>query len=222
MVADSSAGQLVGLNYRDLRNAHRGETIWVVGSGRTLQYVSPRFFDDKQTVCVNYAGVVHGLRRFWSVSNHHDDAQAIAEARPGLPVITSQVEQVPSGDSTGVPATASNILRVPTIDQPYGAFTTEQHWPNDPYLFTVGPTSLHLAIRWAWFLGAAHIVLVGADCGDIDGEGRIADYPPGLLPYAVWESTLRDIAGRLRQEGVGVHSLNPWVSLALEGHTFQQ
>lgn len=204
------------------RNAHAGQTVWVIGSGRTLTYVSPRFFDDKPTVCVNYAGLVHGLRAFYSVSNHHDDAQAIAVAKPGLPVITTEVEQVPAQDSTGVQATAWNVVRVPSISQPYGAFTTQHHWPDDPNLFAIGPTSLHLALRWAWFLGAAHIVLVGADCGELDGQARIDNYPPGHLPFSVWESTLRDIADRLRRDGISVHSLNPWVSLALEGHTFRQ
>ena len=212
----------MGLSHRDFRNLHAGETLWVVGSGRTLSHVSPRFFDDKVTVCVNFAGIVHGLRSFTSVSNHHDDAQAIAEAKPGLMVVTTETEQVPDKDSTGVPATAHNIVKVPSIDQPYAAFTTEDHWPDDPELFAVGPTSLHLALRWAWYVGAAHIVLVGVDCGEIDGQSRVDDYPPGHLHYDLWERTLRDIADRLRRDGVSVHSLNPWVSLALEDHTFRQ
>ena len=212
----------MGLTYRDYRDAALGETVWVVGSGRTLGFISPRFFDDKVTVCVNFAGIVHGLRRFTSVSNHHDDAQAIAVAKPGLTVVTTETEQVPSKDSTGVQATASNIVKVPSIDQPYGAFTAAEHWPDDPNLFAVGPTSLHLALRWAWYIGAAHIVLVGVDCGEIDGQARVEDYPPGHLHFELWERTLREIADRLREDGIGVHSLNPWVSLALEGHTFRQ
>lgn len=208
--------------FRAYRNAHAGETLWVVGSGATAGYVPSRFFDDKTVVAVNYAGTVLGLRRFYSVSNHHDDAQTIATTRPGLPVITSEVEQVPAGDSTGVTADATNIVKVPTITQPFASFDTRKHWPTDPDLFTVGPTSLHMALRWAWYLGAAHIVLVGADCGDLDGAARINDYPPGHLHFELWERTLRDIAGRLRADGVSITSLNPFVTLALEGHTFQQ
>ena len=208
--------------YRAYRNAHAGETVWVVGSGRTAQFVSPRFFDDKTVVAVNYGGTVLGLRRFYSVSNHHDDAQAVAVARPGMPVITSEREMVPPQDSTGVQATAANIVRVPTIEQPYDRFNTAEHWPTDPDLFAIGPTSTHLAMRWAQYLGAAHIVLVGVDCGALDGEGRVADYPPGHLHYRMWESMLRDIAQRLRADGVSVTSLNPFVTLALEGHTFTQ
>lgn len=211
-----------GRDFRAYRNTHQGATIWVVGSGRTASYIQPTFFDNKVVVAVNFAGTVLGLHRFYTVSNHHDDAQAVALANGNQPVITTEVEQVPSQDSTGVPATADNIVRVPSIDQPYSGFTTALHWPDDPDLFTVGPTSLHLAMRWAWYLGAAHIVLVGADCGTLDGAGRVDDYPPGHLHFGMWESMLRDIADRLRKDGIGVHSLNPFVTLALEGHTFSQ
>lgn len=211
-----------GNNFRAYRDVHRGETAWVLGSGRTLEYVDARFFDDKLVVAVNFAGLVKGVRRYYTVSNHHDDAQAIAERCGGQPVITTEVEQVPPGDSTGVPATEPNIVKVPSIDQPFSEFTTARHWPDDPNLFAVGPTSLHLAMRWAWYIGARHIVIAGADCGTLDGAGRMEDYPPGHLHFGMWEGMLRDIADRLRKDGVSVHSLNPFVSLALEGHTFSQ
>jgi hypothetical protein len=217
----------VGLNHRVLRNVNRGQTAWVVGSGRTTTYLPQDFLADKWVVAVNHAGPILGLGDYITVTNHHDEAQSLAEMRPDLLVVTSEVEQVPAKDSTGVPATAANIIKVPTIDQPYASFTTDLHWPVDPDLFAIGPTSLHLAIRLAWYMGAAHVVLVGADCGSIDGHGRVDGYPlnadgtVGDLHYGIWESTLRDIAGRLRRDGVGVVSLNPFATLALEGHEFR-
>ncbi len=218
----------MGLNHRALRNVHRGKTAWVVGSGRTTAYLPPGFLDGRWVIAVNHAGTTLGLSSFTTVSNHHDDAQRVALERPSQLVVTTQVEQVPAQDRSGVEATAHNIVKVPSIEQPYGGFTTDEHWPTDPELFAVGPTSLHLALRWAWYCGAAHIVLVGADCGALDDTGRMDGYPnnpdgsEGQLLYGLWESTLRDIAGRLRRDGVGVVSLNPFVTLALEGHTFSQ
>jgi hypothetical protein len=37
----------------------------------------------------------------------------------------------------------------------------------------------------------------------------------------VWEQQLPKVARKLRSMGVGVVSLNPFVNLALEGHTFR-
>lgn len=211
------------MNYRKFRNSlGAGRTVWVVGSGATLGHIDPRFFDDKVCVCVNFAGTVLGLRDFFSVTHHHDDAQAVAETRPDCTVITTEVEQVPSTDSTGVQATAPNIVKVPTIDQQYAAFDAELHWPTDPDRFVIGPSSVTLAIHWAVYLGAKDIVLAGVDCGELDHAGRVAEYPGGHLHYAMWENALRSTAGKLRKDGVNVYSLNPFVTLALEGHTFYQ
>ena len=37
----------------DIQNRHRGETAWVFGSGATMNYLSPEFFDDKLVVGAN-------------------------------------------------------------------------------------------------------------------------------------------------------------------------
>lgn len=216
------------MTWREHRGVWAGETVWVIGSGATGRYVSPRFFDGKRCVCVNYAGTNMGLAEFYSVTNHHDDASLIGSQRPDLLVITSEVEQMPPGWQSHPAPPGPNVLKVPTVDQTFDRYTTSHDWPDDPDLFTLGPTSAHLAIHWAAFLGAAHIVLVGVDCGEIDGDHHLPDYIGNLngeaphLHYELWERTLRDIAGRLRRDGVSVHSLNPWATLALEGHRFSQ
>lgn len=213
--------------WQDYRGIHAGETIWVVAAGMTATYVPTAFFDDKTVVAVNWAGQTLGLSSFHTVTNHWDDAAVTAAAYPHLPVITSDREQMPPDWMTGTVLDHSNVVKVPTVDQPYAEYRTDRHWPGGD-VFTIGPTSAHLAINWAAFLGAAHLVLVGLDCGQLDGDHHVAGYAGNLngapmhLHYALWESTLRDIAGRLRADGVSVHSLNPFVTLALEGHTFTQ
>jgi hypothetical protein len=85
-------------------------------------------------------------------------------------------------------------------------------------------------MHWAVWLGAAHIVLVGADCGVIDGENnRVGYYAPAnnanLEAHAhhrLWERKLNEMAGKIRSMGIGVHSLNPWTTFGLEGHTWEQ
>lgn len=212
------------------RDAHPDATVWVVAGGATSRFISPRFFDDKLVVAVNWAGRDLGLSSYFSVTNHWDDAAVLAQSRPDLPVITSEREMLPPESMTATPLDHyPNVVKVPTCEQPYAGYTTAQHWPGsgDEWL-TIGPTSLHLALGWAVHLGAAHVVLVGADCGQIDGAHHVPGYSGNLdgspphLHFGLWERTLRDIAGRLRADGVSVHSLNPFVSLALEGHTFTQ
>ena len=207
----------------DFRDIHAGETIYVIGSGSSLNYIDASFFDDKVCLCVNYSGVSKGLRSFYSVSHHHNDADQIARMRPDLLVFTTEVEQLPSEDRSPKPASEPNVFLVPTIEQRYAAFNPFNHWPDDPDTLIVGPSSIHLTMHLAAYMGAAHIIMVGADCGEYDGASRVKDYehPDGLLHFDVWRTALESMAAKLRQLGCSVHSLNPWVTPTLEGHAYR-
>ena len=63
----------------DYRNRHEFETIYVFGSGATLNYLAPSFFDDKICVATNFCGSVFGLRRYYVFSHYHADS--ISEAQ---------------------------------------------------------------------------------------------------------------------------------------------
>jgi hypothetical protein len=84
-------------------------------------------------------------------------------------------------------------------------------------------------MHWAVWLGAAHIVLVGADCGVIDGTNNVEGYRSpvdidldSVAMHKDWEMMLERMAVHVRSLGVSVHSLNPWVTLGLEGHRWEQ
>lgn len=211
------------MGLRRYKNVHAGDTAWVIGSGASLNHIDPGFFADKLCLCVNYSGVNLGLPQFYSVSHHHDDADAIARYRPDLAVFTTEVEQVPTGQSAGIASTEPNVVKVPTTPQRYSNWNPETDWPTDADVLTVGPSSIHLTMHLAAYMGAAHIVLVGADCGEFDDEARVTNYehPDGHLHYGVWTGALEAMAAKLRSLGVGVHSLNPWVTARLEGHRYR-
>ena len=208
------------IDYQDL---HHGETAWVIGSGSSLNHIDPSLFANEWCMCVNFAGITLGLRNFYSVSHHHDDAQWIAEQRPDLPVFTTEIEQIPLEDKSEHRPTAPNVVFVPTTEQHYERWNPEVHWPTEPNVLTVGPSSIHLTMHLAAYMGARNIILVGADCGEFDGISRVSDYrhPDGHLHYGIWTKALTAMANKLRSMGIGVHSLNPWVTPALEGHLYE-
>ena len=71
--------------YTDFKGKHSGATVYVVGSGATLNYIPPGFLDDKVVVCINRSGEALGLDQFYSVSHYHHDAHILADARPDSP-----------------------------------------------------------------------------------------------------------------------------------------
>ena len=211
----------MALDFWRFENMHRGETVWVLGSGKTLDFVDRSFFNDKIVVATNHSWQGKADHAY-VCSNHW------ATEWPGLLVVT-ETEEVPDEDKYPVRPDGENVIVVPSIKQKYAAFDPERDWPERGR-FVVGPTSLHLSMHWAVWLGAAHIVLVGADCGVIDGENnRDGHYEPvnaGAVAshahHRLWQVTLEGMARKIRSMGVSVHSLNPWVTFGLEGHRWEQ
>lgn len=207
----------------EFHDVHRGATIWVLASGKTIDHVPREFWRDKITVTVNNVGIRLQLDEFYTVSHYHRDAMAVATERPDLPVIVPEADLGASGPEAwnGSPLDAGHIYRFPTGPQRFGQFDPVNDWPQDPEALVAGPTSLHMTMHFAHYLGAAHIVVVGADCGHIDGRSNFDAYRPGDNPMEVWQRTLAGVADQLRARGTSVHSLNPWVGLWLEGHEYR-
>jgi len=222
------------VNHLDLRNVHDGATVWVVGSGPTLDWVDPSLFRGQVVVGVNQAlAEVGGKATYW-VSNHQPVAVGLATDHPDARVIVPSEEPVPPEHRRPMPLDLPNIVPVPVGEQHYSRFDPTLHWPDDGVRLAVGPSSATLGMAWAEWVGAEVIVLVGLDCGSIDGRPHSEAHVPfgdwmrdpeeaaRHRPYRVWEAAMLRTVQFLRGRGVSVHSLNPWATLGLEGHEFGQ
>lgn len=214
----------MGMSYLDFENKHAGSTVWVLGSGVTLDHVDSSFLEDKVVVGTNTTGMLKNVEHY-VVSNHWGPVQQGSDA--GYWSVGSEVEQVPAQDRHPTKPEGERVLLVPTITQRYSDFTPARDWPDDRRTFVVGPTSLHFALHWALWIGAAHIVLIGADCGLIDEKNNADGYYEGTVDPAhqhhkLWQAKLEEMAAKIRSLGVSVHSLNPWVTFGLEGHRWTQ
>ena len=202
------------------RNVHKGETIYVLASGPSLNHIAPGFFADKTVVAVNYIGLELGLDRYYMVSHYHLDAHGVAPVQPHIPIIIPEVDQ--GGDRLADrPPDYPNVWSFPTNQQRYAAFDPETDWPTEPDALPVGSTSLHMTMGFAHYLGAATIILVGADCGTLDGAENRNGHDRGIgSPWPVWANHLPRVANKLRRMGTEVYSLNPFVNFGLEGHRY--
>ena len=202
------------------KDIHKGETIYVIGSGASLNYIDPRLLVGHPVVTTNHIGLELGLTEFYAVSHYHIDAHIIAQAHPHIPVVVPQVDQGGTQLAPTAPEYPS-VWAFPTNQQAYGNFHPEVHWPTEPDSLVVGPTSLHMTMHFAHYLGASVIMLMGADCGTVDGEENRTGHDRGIgSPWGVWANALPLVADRLRRMGTSVHSVNPWVNFGLEGHSY--
>ena len=216
------------MELKELKNKHKYEDIYVLGSGPSLTYVDPSFFCDKIVVATNSVADRLKLYDMWSFphiythSHYHDELHALADRYIGYYI-------APEGDQGH--AGGPNPRHPMVIYYPHPAtsydFVVEKAVHPDGLI--VGSTSMHGAMHLAAHMGAANIIMVGADCGMIDGKFNQEGYTSGNLETSDpafwldrWETHLRQVKAYLcdRYE-VNIYSLNPFLNMNLEGHEWR-
>lgn len=203
--------------------------VYVLGSGPSLTFIEPGFFIGKHVIATNLVGDRLGLYdmpiNLLTHSHYHQDTYLLAETYPHHRFWTPQGDQ----GFPGSPGRTDlgNVVHYPHQPTRYD-FNVDTAWPP-PGGLLVGSTSLHGSMHLACLHGASTIILVGADCGMIDGQPNHHDYQSGNLIHddtmqwlRRWEQHLRAVKARLVHEyGVRIYSLNPFINFNLEGHTWQ-
>lgn len=218
------------MTLRRWEGRHIGDDIYVLGSGATLTHIDPDFFIGKTVVATNRVaermGLYNSPHTYTHTHYHAEDAVPLAREFPEHWFFAPLGEE----GHAGLPAEADrlrNIVYYPHQPTVYD-FHPDTAWPPDGGLM-VGSTSLHGSMHLAAHMGAATIILVGADCGILDGATNQAGYQSGNLKQgdqlawlARWEQHLRLVKQKLIDVyGVRVYSLNPFVNPNLEGHTWE-
>lgn len=211
------------------RNKHKGKDIYVLGSGATLNFVDAGFFHNKIVIAVNHAAERMGLAKCteYTHTHYHDEAYAVATERPHSTVFTSEGDQGYAGKPDAEMLELRNLVTYPHVPTQWD-FDIERSWPPEGGLL-VGSTSVHGAMHLAAHMGAATIMLAGVDCGTLDGAVNQGEYVSGVwvaehaaAVLARWEQHLREVKRKLLEQypGLRVYSLNPFVNLNNEGHTW--
>ena len=209
------------MGLEDFRDVHCCKTVYVFGSGATLNYLAPSFFDDKICVATNFCGSVFGLGRYYVFSHYHADSVAEAQLDETVAVFTPLREHGTDAEFLGF---MPKIVTFPTTTgRPGTSFNPSgKDWPTLDNSLVIGSSSIHGAMHLAAYLGAKFIVLVGADCGSLGGGDRVDGYVPGDSHWALYEQHLRDMKQRLWDVyGCHVYSLNPFINYSLEGTQYR-
>jgi len=207
------------VNLQDLRDKHAGQTIWVLGSGPSLNFLDSSFFLDKIVVATNFTGQALGIRPDYVFSHYHEDLLEVV-SDSGIGVTLAKGHR--TGESFPEPENPNVVLIEQDSYTPPGeAWNPLTTHPPRADSLAYGSSSLHGSMHLAAHLGAAFIVLVGADCGTIDGEHRVAGYVPGQTPWGIFEKHHKLMKDYLQAHyDIKVYSLNPFINFNLEGHTF--
>lgn len=200
-----------------LHQRHKGEDIYVIGSGASLNYLQPSFFENKIVVGVNLA-----YRFFpctYVVAHHHNIAAQILADHQNL-VISEYDCCVKNGKTIDLPGF---YYLYKHKDQAYSK--TDFSALDDPEMLITGGTTAINGVGLAWHLGAKNIILAGFDGVTVNGKNNIEGYygPATNVNRQIHHSRktypwLLNACNHIRSRGVNVISLNPFINYKNDGH----
>lgn len=220
-----------------LKDRHKGADIYVIAAGASCDYLDPSFFDGKIVIGVNRV-----FKRFRC-------DYVVCKETPGRESEELMLEQgiipVVSKWDSGDIKKGKRRLNVHVFSHPNCFFfdhLENEHEKVDLSVIgtddklVVSYSTITSAIHLAAFMGAKNIILVGHDCGLVDGKAAYTGYYTDLQKETPWQNwdeyqkwlaviegqTLK-VKERVGQVyGCNVYSLNPFINFGLEGHTYRR
>lgn len=210
------------LDYKDI---HAGKDIYIIASGSSMDFMPKSFFDGKITIGLNYMFRFFPCKYtfFKDIYNEKQFKIIIEE------VLKSKLNIIFPHEHRGVEINFKNAEYISAPVDRWDGFVNPKCIGTD--IMVNSHLSITTAIHIAYYMGAANIILVGADCGTIDGnvsmdgyygkyvkndlQGRIVSHPYNEFNITV----MRDV---LKERGCNVVSLCPFVNIGLEGHKYSK
>jgi len=208
-----------------LKNKHLNSDIYVIGSGPSLSFIDPSFFDNKIVVCINYTIEKVSSPELYLVAKEPSEQMQIVANQKNATIVMCERH-------SGVPKNSLNIVYFPErtyIFEPMiGCIKNRPDKMLERSSSTI-VTGMHLAA----FMGAKNIMLVGHDCGWIDKEMHCEKYnkKDAVMRgegYIKWmksnkvEQKSIDAKKQLKQfYKCNVYSINPFINFNLENHKFK-
>jgi len=200
--------------------------IYVIGSGRSLQYIRKDFWKNKITIGINgiykYYPIMYGITQHTSLIQEMIDDGVIAISPEFDMGLYSRPREKIIGEYY-VFKHFNNLL-YDFSEKHKGYLDIDLSDFDNPETLVVGgitTSAIHLAYR----MGATSIILAGIDGGDLDGKRNQDGYPPVIATAYMHTYEMQPqidlICNEVRKRGVGVYSLNPFNNFRLEGHKYE-
>lgn len=217
------------IELKSLKNKHPNRDIYILGSGPSLSFIDSSFLHGKIVICIN----------------HTIELPIVTKKTPHLYLVAKEPTKKMHDAAKNKNAL---IVMCHTHSGNKGAPKNEMYYPDITVLFSaIGGcitnktqttklerststiiSGMHLAV----FMGCKNILLIGHDCGSLNGERHVDGYskegavnPTGK--YHAWISghniegkTIKFKKAIKNLYGVNTYSINPFINFGLEGNSF--
>jgi hypothetical protein len=217
----------------EFKNIHKGEDIYVLASGKSVDFIDNTFFNNKIVIGVNQ--VYKKVECKYLLRKEQKYIKEIIDNNG------KSIHFISFGDYGGNNTNnikyikqisydkKDNIVLYPHIVNKH---SIPQNLPDNDILVTSYST-ITTAIHLAAYMGASNIILIGHDCGSINNECNFEGYHKTIAylwaerkqPYVEWlkdiESHTIKLRGLIKNKyDCNIYSLNPFINFGLEGNIY--
>ncbi len=218
----------------ELKDVHMGEDIYIIASGKSCDYIDPSFFDNKLTIGINQ--VYKRFKTKYLLRKEPVNDKILSESGDAIHLIS--VGDRGHGDQLNL-QNVSNKYNNHEV-QIYCFDHNPNRWENITFpkkgdnKLIVSWSTITSGIHAAAYMGAKNIIILGHDCGSLDGEANFIGYHTQQTmvqkdenEYKEWlrgieNQTIQTKQYLQEQYKVNICSLNPFINFGLEGHTYSR
>ena len=199
-----------------LRNIEQGKEIYVVGSGKSIDFIPNEFWEGKTVIGVNFVPL--RVPSKYLITHHYFVLKSFKNTN--LTIVTSQREMGISAKSLHNEVLSGDYFVYKHLEQRFTKIDLSV-FDTPEYLIT-GGTIITSALHFAYLLGASSIVLAGVDGGMINGEINYIGYPT-QTPFTHCKAVNNQLEIMIKEirKHIPVVSLNPFINFNLEGRRFE-
>ena len=221
--------------YKDI---HKDDDIYILASGKSVDYIDNSFFDNKIVIGINQA-----FKKIKCNYLVRKETKLLLECIGLNPDTIHFISYGDCGSNNNRNYNIYNNLdeklkkNVVVYNHNCNNNVMPDNLPMNEYALVVSYSTIVSGIHLAAHMGAKNIILVGHDCGTLNGECNFMDYHTedtykiawknGKKDYTNWlpkiENDTIKLKGLLKEKyGCNVYSLNPFINFGLEGNIYKK
>lgn len=210
----------------ELKDIHKGEDIYVIASGKSFDFINSDFFDGKITIGVNQ--VYKRITCDYLVRKETKFLKPSLET--GSKVIVSKFNCGNISSNLNISKDSDNLYYFNHLQNQEKFINTSVFGTDN---IVVSYSTITSAIHVAAYMGAKNIILIGHDCGTLNGESTFNGYYDSIQDttwnnwnqYKDWLKVIESQTILVKNEvkkvyNANVLSINPFVSLNLENNKY--
>ena len=220
----------------NFKNIHKDKDIYIIASGKSLDFISNDFFLNKITIGINQ--VYKKFSTTYLIRKEINLLKQIWKDISSNTINFVSVGQFGGNNSKNIDFIVKNFKNNKNIVL-YNHDTNVHdiyNLPTDNKLI-VSYSTITTGIHLAAYMGAKNIILVGHDCGTLNGEPNFEGYhnnntykiahKEGKKDYIKWLKKIENHTIKLKKlvkdkYSCNIYSLNPFINFGLEGNVYKK